>query len=278
MISNKITKYFVIGLLMISGCQFHPPIKNEIRIKGSDTMLLLTGRLAATFMKNNPQYIVINEGGGSLVGIKALIKGEVDLCAASRTLKADEIKSLAENFNVVGISHLIAKDALSIFVNQKNQMRDLSLDQIRKIFSGEITDWSEVGGEPGKINVIIRSPNSGTHYYFYEHVLEEKDYASSAIIRNTTEDVLNEIRTDSLAIGYGGIGYANDVPHIQINGIDPKIENVRNNSYPIIRYLYFYTLNTVDGITKKFFDWVISPEGQQVVEESGYIPLWDTNR
>jgi phosphate transport system substrate-binding protein len=263
---------------MISGCQLHPPIKNEIRIKGSDTMHILTGRLAASFMKENPGYFVLNEGGGSLLGIKALIKGEVDLCAASRTLKADEIKSLAENFDVVGISHLIAKDALSIYVNQENKVKDLSLNQIKKIFSGEITDWSEVGGEEGKISVIIRSPNSGTHYYFYEHILEEENYAQESIIRNTTEDVLQEIRNDKFAIGYGGIGYARDVPHISVNGIEATLENVQNDKYPITRYLYFYTLNTADGITKKFLDWVISPSGQQVVKESGYIPLWRSGR
>lgn len=262
-------------LLFWSGCSFHPPENKVLRIKGSDTMFMLTEQLANEFMNDNPGFLVHNEGGGSQLGIRALIKGEVDLCATSRTLKSDEIKKLAENYNLVGISHLIAKDALSIYVNEGNTIRNLELHQIKKIFSGRVTYWSEVGGNNEKIDVIIRSPNSGTHYYFYEHILEEENYATSATVKNLTEEIIEEVRKNKNAIGYGGIGFSKEVPHILINGIEPNIENVKNDSYPIIRYLYFYTQNNPDGLTKKFLDWVNSREGQKIIRNSGYIPLWD---
>jgi phosphate transport system substrate-binding protein len=203
-----------------------------------------------------------------------LINGETDICTASRNLQPQEVKLLAEQYSAIGIEFLVAKDALSIYVNPENPVKNFTLDQLKQIFTGLINNWQKLGGNNESILPVIRPANSGTHFYFKEHVLEGEEYCNSAVVRNTTNDVINEVLKNKNAIGYGGIGYGRQIIHAKVGGTAPTEENVRNDSYPIIRYLHFYTLNTPEGNIKNFIDWVLSSEGQEIVERSGYIPLW----
>lgn len=237
-------------------------------------MLLINKALAREFMKEHPNIAVFVEGGGTKSGIESLISGKTDISAASRSIRADETKLLAENYNAVGISFLIAKDALSVYLNAGNPADDLTLEQLKKIFTGRIKNWNEVGGHNALIKLLTRSPNSGTYLYFKEHILEGEEYSSSSQIFPTTEDIIREILRDHNAIGYGGIGYGTQIRHCKINGISPSEENVRNDKYPIIRYLYFYTANTPKGAVKEFIDWTLSSKGQAVIKAEGYIAIW----
>jgi len=255
-------------------CSRSIPDKSTIRIKGSDTMLYLTKSLAEEYMKIRPAVSIYVEGGGTAAGIKSFVEGEIDICTASRSLKGEEVKLLADHFGSVGISFTIAKDALTVFVNPKNQIKDFSLSEIKNVFTGKIKNWNEVGGKNQPIRVIIRNPNSGTYLYFKEHVLEGEEYASDAAVMPTTERIVQEISKTESAIGYGGIGYQKDLTNANINGSAPTEENVRNGSYPISRYLYLYTHNIPAGPVKDFIDWVIGPQGQKIVKKAGYIPLW----
>ena len=167
----ELYKYFIILLLIFNSCSFRPVETNEIKIVGSDTMLELTSNLAEHYMKENPGISIIVEGGGTAEGIKALIKNQTDICTASRNLKPDEAKLLADYYGSLGLVFLIAKDALSIYVNPNNPVKDLSINQLKDIYSGKTNNWAKLNGKDALIIPVVRNPNSGTYLYFMEHVL-----------------------------------------------------------------------------------------------------------
>jgi phosphate transport system substrate-binding protein len=268
-------KYFVILLFIFNNCSYKPVERNEIKIVGSDTMLELTSKLAEQYMKENPGISIIVEGGGTAEGIKALIKNQTDICTASRNLKPDEAKLLADYYGSLGLVFLIAKDALSIYVNPNNPVKDLSINQLKDIYSGKTNNWAKINGKDTLIIPVVRNPNSGTYLYFMEHVLEGIQYTANSVTEPTTKEIVKFIEDNENAIGYGGMGYKGNFVHAKINGVEPSENNVRNDTYPIIRYLHFFTTKTPGGVTKKFIDWVLSPSGQSVVRKSGFIPLWE---
>jgi phosphate transport system substrate-binding protein len=270
----KITAAAVLSVMLVS-CSYKTSPVTTISIKGSDTMLYLTKNLAEEYMRKNPGVSIYVEGGGTAGGIKSLLKGETDIAAASRTLRAEEVKEFANLYKSIGISYTIAKDALSIYINSSNPVKDFTPAQLKNIFTCRITRWKELGGTDGQIEVIVRPPNSGTYLYFKEHILGTDDYCSGASVITTTEDIIKEVKRNKNAIGYGGIGYGEKLLHAKVNGIEPSEENVRNDTYPVSRYLHFITLNTPSGKAKDFINWVMTPEGQKIVKQAGYIPLYE---
>lgn len=262
-------------LAFTSQCyKFRSPQLQVLRIKGSDTMQILMNNLAKEFMIIHPGISIRVEGGGTASGVESLIGGAIDICAASRLLKAEEVSRIAEKYRSVGVYSIIAKDALSVYVHPVNPVKNLTLKQLKQIFTGEIINWREVGGTDSEITVIIRPPNSGTNSYFREHVLENDPYSPRAIILTTTQQIIGKIMQDPLAIGYGGIAFGPVEIHCQVNGINPSIDNVRYDLYPISRYLYLYTLQKPKGLAREFIDWTISLEGQRIVQQTGFISLW----
>lgn len=263
-------------LMLFASCgTFVPPQdQTAIRIKGSDTMAYLVQRWAEQFMVLNPDISVYTSGGGSATGIDALISGTADIAAASRPMQPDEVKALAERKNSLGISVFTGKDGLSIYLHPDNPVKNLTLDQLKDIFTGAVTDWSEVGGVHAPIHVYSREPSSGTYLFFEEHVLFGSAYSKHRTVVATTSQMTSAVESDSLGIGYGGVAYGTDVIHLRINGVSPTPVNIKNGTYPISRYLYLYTAEPPQGNIKKFIDWVISDEGQKIVEVMGYIPLY----
>lgn len=270
----------ILGLLVLiisgySGCFFKPSEQVVLKIKGSDTMLFLTSSLAKEFMKKNPSISIYVEGGGTKSGIEALAKGKIDICTASRNLKFDEIQVISDEFRSVGVTILIAKDALSIYLNPKNPIEKLTLNDVRNIFTCKISNWKEIGGNDKSIRVLNRSLNSGTYLYFKEHVLMNEDYCYDIETIPTTEEIIKIVSQDEYAVGYGGIGYSDGIIHAAINDVYPTEEDVRNEKYPLSRYLMFITLTMPADNIKIFIDWVLSPEGQLIVKQAGFIPLWE---
>ena len=265
--------------ITLSGCAGSAESEDEgtrsIRIKGSDTMLRLVNRWAEEFMKLHPDIAVYVDGGGTETGIRALIEGETDLTSASRTLQASEVKELLQKRGSLGLSILTAKDALSVYLHPDNPVRDLTLEQLHDIFTGQIRNWKNVGGADAPIRVISRPPNSGTFLFFEEHVLEGESYTERSESVPTTSAVIRAVRANPAAVGYGGLAYGRDVIHIAVDGVEPTAENVRNGSYPIARYLYFFAAEPPEGPIKLFVDWILSNSGQKIVGEVGYIPLWE---
>jgi phosphate transport system substrate-binding protein len=275
---NNIVLGLVIFIILFNACSSVPNKNAEIiKIKGSDTMFGLTTALAEEFMKTHNYISVYVEGGGTKEGIDALIKGQVDIAIASRLPSGNETKLLADYYGSVGIFYLIAKDGIIIYLNKENKVANLSFIQLQNIFNGTITNWSEVGGNNSAITVINRPPSSGTHVYFKEHVLTDGNYTKNAVTKYTTQSVIKEVKNNVNAIGYGGFGFINDddVKYALVNNIPPTEENIRNDTYPLTRYLHFFTARTATGATKIFIDWVLSPEGQKIIKKLGFVPLWE---
>ncbi len=265
--------------ICLYGCGATRPLTSPVlKIKGSDTMVFLTQRWAEAYMKRTPGVSIYTEGGGSATGIAALIKGEIQICTSSRPIRAEEVRRLLEQQNFLGVSFLVAKDALSIYVHPQNPVRNLSLAQAQASFTGALTNWKALGGKDEPILVLMRNPNSGTYLYFQEHVLGGQSYAEHAITMPTTAAMVEEIGRNPQAIGYGGLAYGKELVHCTIEGVNPTEENVRNGKYPIARYLYFYTIDKPTGTVKAFIDWVLSEEGQSVVQEVGYISLFEIGK
>lgn len=238
-------------------------------------MILLNNMLASEFMKLNPEVKIIVEGDGTSEGAQAIAKGKADICAASRKLLPNEIKIIADEFRTLGVSVLVGKDALSVYLNTQNPIDDLSFKDLRSIFKCEIMNWTEIDGDYALIQRALRDKESGTYTYFRRIVLETDEYCAENVWSfSTTQEIINYVANNRYSIGYGGIAYHDSVKHASINGIIPSVENVRNDKYPIIRYLHFYTADTPKGKVKKFIDFVLSEKGQEIVSKTGFISLW----
>lgn len=268
-------KIFVIVFIsLLLSCSSNIKSVAIIKIAGSDTMLELTEKLAEEYMKKNPGISIYVEGGGTELGVKSLLNGYADIAIASRILAPEEIKSISSKFGSVGLSFLIAKDALSIYLNKNNKLNNLSTENLKKIYLGEIKNWKNVDGDDAQIIPFMRAPNSGTHYYFKQHILEGQNYSSYAKIAFSFDNMIKNVNSTNNSIGYGGLYLSDNVKTISIDGIFPNEDNIRNNLYPITRYLYFHTAKEPRGEIKEFIDWVISIDGQKIIKSSSYISIW----
>jgi phosphate transport system substrate-binding protein len=250
-----------------------------ITVKGSDTMLILGQRWAEIYMNQNPGVTIQVTGGGSGVGIAALINGSTDICEASRPIKSSEVDKLKERFNTTGVEIPVARDGISIYLNEENKVFELTLDQLKGIYTGKITNWKELSGEDAKIVLYGRENSSGTYVYFKENVLLGSDFASQTQTLPGTAAIVNAVAKDKYGIGYGGAAYAKGVKYCMVKkdtglpGYEPTLENIKNGKYPISRYLYWYLRNKPTGEIKKLVDFVLSEQGQQIISKVGYFPV-----
>jgi phosphate transport system substrate-binding protein len=237
-------------------------------------MLELNRRLAAAYMFEHPGVPIRIEGGGTRRGVEALVDGSADLAAASRPLTPTEVASLYDRFGTLGVGYLVARDAVSVYLHPRNPIRSLRLDDVRAIFTGAVSDWSEVGGAAAPIVVVVRPPSSGSHRFFRDHVLRGAPYVATAATGLRTADVVRLVRSDPAAVGFGGLAYGDDLVHCAIDGIDPTEENLREGRYALARYLVFYASAPPEGEARAFVEWCLGPAGQRIVREVGFIPLW----
>lgn len=250
-----------------------------ITIKGSDTMVLLGQRWAEIYMKKNPGSRIQITGGGSGTGIAALINGTTDICESSRPMKDKEKQQVRAKRNADVKEIPVAVDGLAIYLNSTNPVKELTLDQIKGIYIGKISNWKDVGGKDGRIIAYSRENNSGTYAYFKEHVLGNADFHPAIQTLPGTSAVTNAVAKDLKSIGYGGIAYAKGIHHAMIKkdpsspAVEPSMENVLTAKYPISRHLYWYTVGEPSGEMKKLVEWILGAEGQKLVQEVGYYPL-----
>jgi phosphate transport system substrate-binding protein len=253
--------------------------RRGITVKGSDTMVILMQRWAETYMNGHPGAVVQVTGGGSGTGIAALINGTTDLCMSSRPMKEDEKRKLRDRFQTMGVETPVARDGLAIYVHDKNPVADLSLGQLRDIYTGTVTNWKQVGGADAPIVLYSRENNSGTYVYFKDHVLLGRDYSARCQTLPGTAAVVNAVARDPNGIGYGGAAYGKGVRELPVRKtsatapVAPTAQNVANGSYPITRALFVYTRTRPSGDVRKFMDWVLSPEGQAIATKVGYFPV-----
>jgi phosphate transport system substrate-binding protein len=253
--------------------------KSVITVKGSDTMVILAQRWAEKYMASNSDVTVQVTGGGSGVGISALINGTTDICDASRPMKGSERDKLKSRYNSLGSEIPAARDGITLYVNEENPVSELSLDQIKAIYLSEVKNWKDVGGPDMKIILYGRENSSGTYVYFRDVVLKGADYSPVMQSLPGTAAIVNAVAKDKNGIGYGGAAYAKGVRKVKVRkdasspAYEPTVETIKAGEYPITRYLYMYTRAKPAGEMKKYIDWILSPEGQAIVSEVGYFPV-----
>jgi phosphate transport system substrate-binding protein len=253
----------VLAALVLGGCA--QSASRTVTEAGSTTVQPLAEKMAAAFEAKNPDVTVTIQGGGSGVGIKSAADGTVDIGAASRELNPDEPKL---------VKHLLAKDGIAIVVNPSNPVTGLTKDQIIKVFSGEITNWSELGGTSGTITVVSREEGSGTRGAFEEMVMGKTLITDKAILQPSNGALRTAVSTTPLAIGFLSLGYVdNTVKALEVNGVAPTQENCKSGEYPIVRPLYFLTKEQPTGVVKAFIDFCTGSEGQEIVQEEGYLSI-----
>jgi phosphate transport system substrate-binding protein len=284
---------FFISAVFLTGCAQSgsqtavstKPASTYIQNKGSDTIVNLALAWAERYQTEHPDISISVTGGGSGTGFVSLINGTVDIANASRAIKPEE-EANAKKAGFKPVEFVIARDAIAVIVNPNNPVKQLTIDQISKIFKGEINNWSELGGEDRPIVRLSRESNSGTHTYFLETVVRKgnaKDkslFSPDTLLLPSSEGIISEVQDNPNAIGYDGLGYI--TPQVKVlpvskgegqDYIAPSVETVNNGKYPVARDLYMYTRNEPQGAIKDYLDWIVTPEGQKIVGDLGFVPI-----
>ena len=292
----KRTKLILILVLLVSllyGCNPETSSDTEsaqetslyIENKGSDTMVNLALAWAEAYQEIKPEVRLSVTGGGSGTGLASLINGTVDIANASREIKAEEI-TMAEEEGFTPVEFVVARDAIAVIVNPENPVNELTLEQLSKIYLGEITNWKDVGGNDQPIVCLSRETNSGTHVYFLETVIRlgEKDntdiFSAETLLLPSSEGIISEVRDNPNAIGYDGLGYVtSEVKLIAVADVGqseyvlPSVETVSSGTYPIARSLQMYTRGEPEGTILEYLNWLLSDEAQEIVAELGFVPV-----
>jgi len=250
------------------------------KIKGSDTTLPLAQKESETFMNNNPGSSITVTGGGSGVGLAALQNGTTDIAMSSRKMKMDEKLKMQDAGKNDIKEVIISYDAIAVIVNPSNKVKQLTREQLEGIFTGRIKNWKEVGGEDLTIVAYSRESSSGTFEFFKEHVMLKKNYGTGVLLMPATGAIVQSVSQTKGAIGYVGIAYVDkDVRALKVSYdkgktyIEPSLQTAMNKTYPVTRPLYFYYLGSIESKVKPLVDFVLSVEGQKIVQSEGYIPL-----
>ncbi len=294
--SQKLAFFICILLFSLAACnsqrsQFNPSGSSDqpssyINNKGSDTIVNLALAWAEKYQTLQPEISLSVTGGGSGTGITALINGSVDIANASRQIKTEELND-AKKAGLDPQEFVIARDAIAVIVNPENPVDRLTLEQLSAIYRGDITNWSEVGGEDRPIVRLSRETNSGTHVFFLETVIrlgsstDKTIFSADTLLLPSSEGIIAEVSENPNAIGYDGLGYITPtVKMLALSSVEqpdffvlPSAETVADGSYMISRNLYMYTPNQPNGNVKAYLDWILSDEAQKIVKELGFVPV-----
>lgn len=263
-----------------------------LRVEGSDTMVNIAQAWAEQYRKKHPYVSVQVLGGGSGVGIASLIDGNCDLANTSRKMKKDEIEAARSHRGAEPKEFVVGYDALAIYVHRQNPLDSISLEELADLYGeeGGLTTWTQLGIHDESLGAdqivrINRQSGSGTYAYFREAVLGKgKDLKLASIDANGSKDAVSLVAHTPSAIAYSGMGYATgDVKMLKVSkrrggpAAAPTLENAQNGTYPITRPLQIYVIGEPAGAIKEYLDWILSPEGQQIVSDLGYVPVGETD-
>lgn len=252
-----------LSIIMITGCS--QSAGSGTIVAGSTSVQPYAEVLAEEYMIINPTTTIDIQGGGSSAGITAAETQSADIGMSSRGLKEEEKKLWSIE---------IARDGLVLIVNPENSIDNLSLDQIQDIYTGEITDWSQLGGANSKIHLIAREEGSGTRSAFTDLVMGEKEITPKAIVQDSNGSVMQLVSGDPNAIGFISLGLLNDeIKALDLDGIEATAENIMNETYKLARPFLFVTKDEPTGLTKDFIDFVLSLEGQELLSSEGLVPV-----
>src|ERR1700682_4754548 len=244
-------------------------------IKGSDTLgAKLVPQLAEEFKAKHPGTTFNSAAEGSTTGIAAIIDGTAQIGMASRPTKPEEVaaaKAKGVNFKET----IVAYDGIAVIVNAANPIKGLTKKQVEQIFTGDVTDWSAVGGSGGKISVYTRNTSSGTYSDFKELAMKKRDYAPSSQKMAGNEQIASEVGKNPNGAGYVGLSYtkAGGVKVMPIDGVTPSVQTVLGKNFPYARPTFYYTKGEPTGLAKEFLDFTIGPVGQKIVAQVGFVPI-----
>ncbi|MCK9307773.1 MAG: phosphate ABC transporter substrate-binding protein [Methanoculleus sp.] len=268
----------LVVLLMVAGCvgdqssNSSTSPSEQITVTGSTTVLPIAEMEKESFEATHASAEIMVSGGGSSVGIKAVGEGTADIGMTSRDLKAEEVASYPGL-----VKHHIADDAILLIVNPENTVDRLTLDQVRGIYNGTYTTWSQVGGSDQPIVVVGRDSASGTREFFSEFVLAKEDFTKKQEEFNSNGGIQQKVSQTPGAIGYVGLGYTDGVKALRLDvggtAIEPTLENIKSGTYPISRPLFMLTIGEPDGLARQYLDFIMSTEGQEIVAGADYIPV-----
>ena len=254
--------------------------QTKITVKGSDTMVILAQKWAETYMASHSNVTIQVTGGGTGTGVAALQNNSTDLCNASRPLKSAEVLQCVKAFKAKPQEHRVALDGLAVYVHSDNPVKELTMDQLGQLFTGKITNWKDVGGNDAPVVLYSRENSSGTYEFFKEHVLNKQDFAASAQTMPGTAAVLQAVSKDVNSIGYGGAAYAAGAKQLGVKkdanspAVLPSEATVQSGEYPVSRSLFIYVNPAIaKGDIADYLAWLVSPDGQKVVQDVGYFPL-----
>ncbi|MDD3768602.1 phosphate ABC transporter substrate-binding protein [Aminobacterium sp. EBM-42] len=266
---NFIAGAILVATLAVSGTAFAA----ELVIKGSTTVLPIAQSAAEKYMTAHPEVAITVSGGGSGNGIKAIIDGTTDIADSSRFIKNEEVKAAVEK-GTYPVPFGIAMDALIPVVHPSNPVQDLSIEQLKKIYMGEIKNWKDVGGSNKPIAIVSRDTSSGTYETWESKILQGERVDKRALIVASNGAMVQTVAKNENAVGYIGLGYLNDsVKALKVEGISGNKENALNGTFPVSRYLYMFTKEWPSGDILNFINFVLSDEGQKLVGEAGFVPI-----
>src|SRR5256884_7710593 len=266
-------KFALTGLLVISALGIVRA--DTIVIKGSDTLgAKLVPQLAEQFKAQHPGTAFDIAAEGSVTGVAALIDKTAAIGMASRPAKPEEIA----NGKAKGVDlkeTIVAYDGIAVIVNTASSIKGLTKKQVEQIFTGEITDWSAVGGSGGKISVYTRNTSSGTYAEFKELAMKKRDYAPDSQKLAGNDQIAQEVGKNPTGVGYIGPAFtkASGIKVVPIDGATPSIQSVQNHSYPYWRPTFYYTNGEPGGVAKTFVDFTLSSVGQKIVTQVGFVPI-----
>ncbi|MEA2104738.1 MAG: PstS family phosphate ABC transporter substrate-binding protein [Candidatus Cloacimonadota bacterium] len=267
---KKIVITNIIMMLIVVPCLAK---RNHVTIAGSTTVLPIAQATAEIFMDNNPEINISVRGGGSSVGIASIMAGTVDIGNASRHIKNKELLAARES-GINPVEHIVANDGIAVVLHKDNSVKALTMAQVKDIYTGEIQNWKELGGKNMPIVVISRDVSSGTFEVFNKLVLKGAKSIDGALMLASNNAVVTTISSTPGAIGYAGLGYVTKrIKAVTIDGIMPTVKTIQSKEYPISRTLHMYTNGTPKGLVKQYIDFVLSAEGQNIVEELGFVKV-----
>jgi len=261
---------FITLMVFAAGCLGGSDETETLQIAGSTTVQPVAQAAASAYMDENDNVEILVSGGGSSVGVTSAADGTADIGMASRELKDSE-KTANPDLKVT----VIAKDGIAIIVHTSNTVSGLTKEQVAEIYKGEITNWQEVGGPNASIVLVGRDSASGTRASFEEILgIEGSELSSAMLEEQSNGGVYETVKGNQYAVGYVGLGYVkDDVKGVPVDGIAPSIANVQGGTYPISRSLNMITKGEPTGLAKEFLDFILSADGQAIVEDKGFVPL-----
>ncbi len=263
----------VMALALIMGVA--PVLAGNLVIKGSTTVLPIAQRVVEAYMKENPDVKISLSGGGSSNGIKAIIDGSTDVATASRFIKDKEV-ALANERGVYPVPFAVAYDSIIPVVHPSSSLTNITMDQLKAIYKGEITNFKDIGGPDLKIVACSRDTSSGTYETWEGKVMKKERVTPRAQIMASNGAIVQAVSKNKYAIGYIGIGYLNDsVKALTVDGIEGTEETTLDGSFPISRPLFMFTNGWPEGEVLDFINYVLNPKkGQEHVAASGYVRLY----